>query len=327
MVFVTGGNGFIGSFIIKKLIEDGQQVTALIRKGADKSLLHEVEASITTVEGDILDMPLLMQVVKSFDVVVHAAAMVSFNKKDKEKINKINVEGTANLVNACLFNHIPKLIFISSVAAIGRNKERIITENNKWEESKFNTAYANSKYISEKEVWRANAEGLETIIVNPSIVLGPGDWEKSSSKLLKYVWDENKFYTSGYINYVDVRDVASAVVLLLKAGISGERFILNGGIISYKEFLNKVAVEFKKKAPSLHLSSGWLSILWRMEFLRALITGKEPLITRETAMMSQKNYYYDNKKIINTLNFNFTGLDETLHWACKKLLEKYQGIN
>ncbi len=322
MIFVTGGNGFIGSFIIRNLIDEGHKVYALIRKGADKALLTDIENKINWVEGDVTDMPVLLNVIKDFDAVIHAAAVVSFSKKDKAQMFKINIEGTTNIVNACLFNKIPKLVFISSVAAIGRNKDKIIDEKTIWLDTKFNTAYGNSKYAAEKEVWRGNAEGLQTVILNPSIVLGPGDWNKSSSRLFKYVWEENKFYTSGEINYVDVRDVARAVTELLKADINGERFILNGGSITFKNFFYKVATLFNKTRPNIYLSSRWIAILWRIEFLRSLITGKEPLITRETAMMAQKNYYYDNKKIINTLNFNFNTLNNTLSWACSELEAK-----
>jgi nucleoside-diphosphate-sugar epimerase len=233
---------------------------------------------------------------------------------------KVNVEGTANVVNVCMAMGIKKLAFISSIAALGRpdvqhidsQKTIYINEEQKWEDSPINSHYAKSKYQAELEVWRGVAEGLPAVIVNPSVILGEGDWTRSSTQLFKYVYDKNKFYTEGFVNYIDVLDVAAITVQLLLSDIKNERYVLNAGTTTYKDLFEQIAKGFNQKPPSIRISPFMSQIIWRVEAVRSFFTGKSPLITRETAKSAATRFGYDSHKIQQALNFSFIPLSETI---------------
>jgi dihydroflavonol-4-reductase len=322
MVFITGCNGLIGSFVARKCIQEGIQVKALKRKSSDLSLIQDIADKIEWIDGDILDLASLAKSISAADQVVHAAAVVSFSASGQGEMFSINVEGTANVINTCLAKGVKKLCFVSSVASIGRKKNiEVISEQTKWDNSSDNTQYAKTKYLAELEVWRGIAEGLQAVIVNPSVVLGPGNWHKSSTQLFKYVWDQQPFYTEGNMNYVDVRDVADIIFKLIHSEITSERFILNAGSIAYKEIFDKIAQAFDKKKPYIKVSPWMASIAWRAAYIKGLLTGSKPLITKETAQMAQKSHIYSNKKIKNTIGYEFKNIDETIDWTCRELIK------
>ena len=323
MVLVTGATGLIGSFICKVLIENGFMVRALFRKSSDFSLLSGFKEQIDWVEADILDLLKLEKAMQGVEVIIHSAAMISFYKRDHKTMFKINVEGTANVVNLASRAGIKQVIHISSVAALGRTKKtKLIDENSKWENSSYNTGYAVSKYLAELEVWRGQEEGLNVVIINPSVVLGPGDWEKSSTRLFKYVWDKKRFYTKGSMNYVDVRDIAEVVMRLIKTDISGERFIVSAGNISYKDIFALIAERFHRKPPNVAVNKTLLNLVLLLSQISSFLTGGRPLIGRKSANMAGLSFYYDNRKLQNTLNFRFRSLEDTLDWTCQKLQAK-----
>lgn len=325
-ILVTGANGLVGSAVVKRLLSNGYQIYALCRTTADLSLLADVRERITLVEGDIMDVLGLRKALKDVDIVIHTAALVSFNPKDRQWMYQINVEGTTNIVNACLEAGIKQLLFVSSIAALGRptnpnllKQITTIDESQKWEESSLNSHYAKSKYLAECEVWRGRAEGLNVAIVNPSVILGEGDWSRSSTQLFKYVYDENRFYTLGSLNYVDIEDLTEVIFQLIKNQISGERFIVNAGTITYKEFFEKVAVAFHKKPPSMLIKPWMTEVLWRIEALRSKLSGSSPLITKETAKSARTHFHYVNKKVEGKLNISFKPIDETIERVTKFL--------
>lgn len=320
MILITGCNGLIGSFIARKFLREGYSIRAIRRQKSNMQLVKDIEHAIEWVEGDILDPLFLTKALTGIDTVIHAAAIVSFSPADHENMFKVNIEGTSNIVNACLTKNIRKLYYISSIAALGRNKQSsLINEEAQWESSAINSVYAETKHLAELEVWRGIAEGLQAVIVNPSIVLGPGDWDKSSTRLFKYIWEENPFYTEGCMNYVDVRDVADIIFRLINSEISSERFILNAGSISFRELFNKIAEQLEKKKPSIHIMPWMAAIAWRIERLRSLLTGSNPLITQETALLAQTSFAYDNSKIRRTLPYTFRNLDDSIAWTCTEL--------
>lgn len=322
MIFITGCNGLVGSFVARKLIKEGYQVRALKRHNSDLTLVQDIAGQIEWVEGDILDLASLAKAIPGNTTVIHSAAIVSFNPADRAHMHKINVEGTANVVNVCLANGVNKLCHVSSVAALGRKKnDHLISEDAKWEYSAYNSYYAQTKYLAELEVWRGMAEGLSGFIINPSIILGPGNWDQGSTKLFKYVWDGHAFYTGGSVNYVDVRDVAQIIFQLIRSEITLERFILNGGSIKIKALFEQIAARFGKKPPYVEVNSLLASVAWRLEHMRSLITGKEPLITRETAQAAQKDYIYMNEKVKQTLHYSFHPIDDTIAWTCNELIK------
>jgi len=325
MIAVTGANGLLGNFIVRKLIEQNERVLAIKRSESDISMLADIENQITWRDADILDSESLCEAFKNVTHVIHTAAIVSFNPRRANEVSRVNVEGTRNIVNACLTLGIKRLVHISSVAALGRQKGQAqVDEKNKWVSNSLNSVYAESKYLSELEVFRGQAEGLSTVILNPSGILAPGNWNRSSAQLFKYSWEEKPFITKGFLNYIDARDVASIAYQLLHHTVEGERFIVSGGSIAYESFFGKMAVLFHKKPPSIRIGKILLNVLARMESFRTLFTRSEPLITPETARFSGTEFFYENKKIRDLLQFEFQSIDQTLQWCCEYYIQKNQ---
>lgn len=323
-VLVTGGTGFVGAYVIRDLVLAGYTVKAMRRKPAlpfyiDDSILRKVE----WIDCNILDTAGLEEAMENADAVIHSAALVTFSGKQSDELFSTNIEGTANVVNAAVEKKIKRFIHVSSVASLGKRKNgSVVNEESKWQENKLNTKYAVSKYYGEMEVWRGIAEGLEAVIVNPSTILGYGDWNRSSSAIFKNAFDEFSWYSNGVNGFVDIEDVSRAIVSLLATNIRSERFILNGGNWSYRKVLNTIADGFGKKRPHREATPFLASVAWRLEKLRSFITGKNVLITRESAKIAQSNMNFDNSKILKALpGFNFTDLEQTIQKACDRYVK------
>ena len=323
-LLITGGTGFIGSYIIKELVEKGYSVRAL-RRSTSKLPFYipsEIFNKVEWVDGDVLDIISLEEAMNGIDTVIHSAAIISFFKKDKKEMYKVNIEGTTNVVNIALQNNIKRFVHISSVAALGRTKNSHVDEEKKWEENKFNTHYAISKYRSEIEVWRGIAEGLNAVIVNPSTVIGYGDWNTSSCRIFKTVYDGLPWYPIGVNGFVYVEDVARATVQMLENNVTEQRFIINGDNWPFRQLLNSIAHNFGKKQPSRKASPFMGEIAWRLERLKSFFTGKKPLLTKETAAVSYSKTYFDNKKLLAALpGFSFTTLEDGIQKSCKRYLD------
>lgn len=324
MIGVTGANGLLGSFIVRKLIEEGQKFIAFKRRSSDTSLLADVQEEIQWRDLDLHDPVSMDDSLQDITALIHAAAIVSFNPRHAASIARANTEGTRNVVNACLAGGIKRLVYISSVGALGRTKgQAVIDENNKWVENAVQTPYATSKYYAEVEVFRGQEEGLKTVILNPSVILAPADWTKSSARLFKYVWDERRFFIDGSLNYVDVRDVAAVAWMVLNSPIENDRFIVNAGSVSFKEFFDAVAMRFGRKPPMIKLNKNFIKIVTGIEALRAKISGSEPIITPDTARLAESHFHYPNRKIKKLLPIEFRSLDNTLDWCCRYYMQKF----
>ena len=322
-ILITGGTGFLGSYIIKQLVEKNYAVRA-IRRGNKLPtwISKEITDKVEWVEGDILDVVALQDAMESVDTVIHSAAIVSFLRKDREQMYQVNVEGTANVVNMALEKNVSRLVHISSVAALGRTAGGgHVNEEKKWEESKVNTHYAKSKFKAELHVWRGVSEGLDAVILNPSTILGFGDWHSSSCAIFKQVYEGFNWYTPGINGFVDVEDVAKAVIHCMESDISEQRFIINGDTWPFKKLQDTIADNFKKKRPGRKTTPFLLAIAWRLEKVKSLLTGKKPLLTKESARVAQSQTFFENDKILKALpGFSFTPLEETIEKACKKYL-------
>ncbi|WP_347157196.1 NAD-dependent epimerase/dehydratase family protein [Pontibacter chitinilyticus] len=320
MVFVTGGSGLIGRFLIEALLERGHAVKAVYRGQVPD---YSGAAKVQWLEGDILDPAFLRSALQDVTYVFHCAGLVSYAPQDKELLKQVNIQGTANVVDACIEQASIKLCHVSSIAAIGRPKgATILTEANKWDAAEEHSAYANSKYLGELEVWRGVAEGLDAVIVNPSVVLGPANWHRSSTQLFRYVYNQHAFYTTGRANFVDVRDVVEAMLQLSFSDMSGERFILNAGQLTYKEFFKQAAAGMSRRAPSWRVPPLLAELVWRLEHTRAWFTGSRPLITKDTARVSGKSHLFSSDKVRQALGFEFRALPETIAWSCRQLLQQ-----
>jgi dihydroflavonol-4-reductase len=323
-VLITGGTGFVGSYIIQELVKKNYRVRAIRRSSRLPFFIApEILEKVEWVEGDVLDVVSLEEAMENIDAVIHSAAIVSFWNKEKKEMYRVNVEGTANVVNAAVQKNIKRFVHISSVAALGRKKDGgSVNEEKKWEENNINTQYARSKHQAEMEVWRGAAEGLDAVILNPSTVLGYGDWNNSSCVVFKYIFDEINWYSSGINGFVDVEDVAKATVLLMESDISGQRFIINADNWLFKQLLDTMAENFSKKKPARRITPLILSLVWRLEKLKSLFTGKKPLITKESAKAALSKTCFENEKILKAFpGFSFIPLEESIRKACKKYLD------
>ena len=335
MIFITGCTGLVGSHLVAELVnrqqstDNRQQTTVklLCRKNSDLSLLNRVlsrygingiPADVEFVYGDVLDYDIIESAMKDVDEVYHCAAVVSFDPSDKGSLMRVNVEGTRNMVNAALHCGVKKFCHVSSIAALGRALEgESIDEESPWTRSKNNSVYSNSKHEAEMEVWRGIAEGLNATIVNPSLILGAGRWDSSSCELFNTVAKGFPFYTEGVNGFVDVKDVARAMIMLMENNKFGQRYCLNGALISYKELFTLMANNFNVKVPCIKVGKTLSEIAWRIFWIFGKIQGKKPLITKETARTATRKYSYSSSKIIRELNFQFTPIEESVKEICE----------
>ncbi len=333
MILVTGGTGLVGTHLLYHLLQKEEKVRVLKRPGSStggviKTFSHyrahpeQLFSKIEWVEGDILDIRSLLEAMQGVRRVYHAAAMVSFDPKDSDTLLEVNVTGTAHVVNACLEMGIEKLAYVSSVAALGRAGNQGITdETSEWKFDKSLSAYAISKFEAEREVWRGMAEGLKAVIVNPTIILGPGDFSRGSSRMFQTVFNGLKVYTPGTNGYVDVNDVARALVVLMDSNISGERFILNSENVSYKALFEMMAAALGVPAPRYRAGKFLSGVSWRLMKVYALLSGKSPLITKNTARTANSVYRYSNKKFVQATGMSFVPVHASIKQTARIFLE------
>lgn len=311
MIFVTGASGLVGSHLIQSLLSKGKKVRALYRQAVPVFAGAE---QCDWVKGDILDPIGLNEALEGVDYVYHCAAIVSFAPGAAEKMLHSNVEGTANVVNACLTQKVKKLIFVSSVAALGRIREtEAIDESMHWTPETSNSVYGQSKYLAELEVWRAMEEGLPMAIVNPVIILGAGDWNNGSSGIFKSAYNEFPWYTGGMSGFVDVLDVVDAMQLLMESDITGQRYVLSADNLAYRTLFNSIATAFNKRLPTKKVTPLLAGIVWRLEAIKGFFTRKAPLLTKETAATAQATVRFNNQKFLKAFpNFQYRKLEDTI---------------
>lgn len=332
-VLVTGATGFLGSHLVCALLQKGYVVQALKRPqsslneftfiaglyfGHDQSL---VVKNLQWLEGDITDYNCLSDHILKDQLVFHCAALVSFHKADRENLYSTNVIGTENVVNACLYNGCKKLIYASSTAAVGKAEGDLVTnETHQWDEKDQPSNYSVSKYYAELEVWRGVEEGLDAVIVNPPMIIGPCDWQKSTGRFFINGSKNFPFYTSGANAFVYVKDVANAMIKLAESNITAERFLLVSENLKLRDFMNSIADAFGKKRPYIKVSASLTQLAWRWYSFIGFITGTKELITKESAASSLKKTKYSNEKIKKALEFQFTPIDK----AVKETVEAFK---
>ena len=320
-VLVTGGTGFLGAYILKNLVEKGFDVRATRRSAAlpffiPAAILEKVE----WIDAEVLDVVSLEDAMEGVGAVIHAAAIVSFDTRDRNKMYQVNVEGTANVVNCAVERGVKRMIHVSSVAALGRTtKAGVVTEEKKWEENNSNTHYAISKHHAEMHVYRGFAEGLEGVVINPSTILGYGNWHQSSCAIFKNAYKGFNWYTKGINGFVGVEDVAEATVQLLESEINQKRFIVNADNWPFQKLFNTIADNFGKPRPAREATRAMGELAWRVESMKAMLTGTKPLLTRETAKVAQSQTSFDNAALLAALpGFSFTPLETVIANSCEK---------
>ena len=320
-IFITGATGFLGAHLVCELLQKGYDVKALKRPQSSLAEFdfisglyfgqdpNNVLKNIRWVEGDVLDMDSLEDAIEEGMIVFHCAAIISFNSEDREHMFKVNVRGTENVVNVCLAKKVTKLVYASSIAAVGKSEQGTLTdETAMWDEKDEPSNYSRSKYHAELEVWRGVEEGLNAVIVNPPLIIGPGNWKKATGRFFWNGFKNFPFYTKGSNAFVYVKDVAKAMVLLSELPLHAERYILVSENLRLRDFMNLISDAFGKRRPFLKISSFTAGIAWRILGIAGFFTGTKALITRESAQSSLKNIAYSNKKIKDATGFEFTSI-------------------
>ncbi len=332
MILVTGGTGLVGSHLLYRLTTENEKVRAIYRtkKSIEKTkkvfsfYTSEVDKFFSKIEwfqADITDVPQLILAFKGITHVYHCAALVSFNPKDYREMRKVNIHGTAIIVNLSVDVNVKKLCFVSSIAAVGDAINRnIITEENEWNDQADNHSYAITKFGAEMEVWRASQEGVDVVIVNPGVILGSGFWNSGSGKMFTQVANGFKFYTEGITAFVGVQDVVKAMVALLNSDVKNERFILVSENKSFKDIFFFIADRLKKKRPSKSIKPWQTQLFWRLDWILTKLTGKEPLFTKNLAKSAHNVSYYSSEKIKKTINFKFEKIEDTVKHICENYL-------
>lgn len=328
-ILLTGSTGLVGARLLLDLRLRGHSVRAFRRPTSSLAVVNRIfrgqESLLEGVdwfEGDLLDLYDINEALSGIRFVFHAAALVSFAPSDRDLLLRVNKDVTADLVNACLELGVEWLGYVSSVAALGRTDEGVpVDENTFWKTSRYNTAYAISKYGGEREVWRGMEEGLNACMVNPTIVLGPGDWNFGSSALFRRVYEGLRLYPLGSTGFVDVRDVSSALLRCWDQRITGERFLLSSENVGYKELLSWMSEGFGKVAPRIPVKPWMAGLAWRWESLFSSIMGRKPLVTRETARSSGKQWVYRNDKARKVLGMDFIPVRESVLENCRIFLD------
>jgi len=330
MILVTGGTGFIGAHLLLYLARKNESVRAIYRN--EKSIAKtknlfgiysanpdELFKKIEWVESDVTDIVQLATVFENISQVYHTAAMVSFNPKNDAEMHLVNIEGTANMVNLSIENKVEKFVHLSSIAALG-SYDNPITEKTRWTWKNHGSEYAVTKYLSEMEVWRATQEGLNAVILNPSVVLGAGFWNEGSGVFFSKIDEGFKFYAEGIVGFVDVWDVVKAMHDLMKSQIINDSFIISAENMSYKILFNSISKALNKKPPHVKLQKWITALIWRIEFLRNKLFGTEPLFTKSTAQTAFKKTYYSSEKLQNILSFKFIPMEASIN----NIVEKYK---
>jgi len=323
MIFVTGASGLVGSHLIQSLLAKGKTVTAIYRKSIPQ---FEGAEKVIWKQGDILEIASLEQAMQGATAVYHCAAIVSFTPADAPKMLHANKEGTANVVNACLSMSIKKLVYVSSVAALGRiRKDKPVDESMYWTPETSNSVYGQSKYLAEMEVWRGMGEGLSVAIVNPVIIIGAGDWDKGSSGIFKSAYNEFPWYTEGVSGFVDVLDVIDAMQRLMESDIEGQRYIISADNIPYRTIFNLMANAFNKKPPYRKVTPLLAAIVWRLEAIKGFITRQSPLLTKETTETAQAVVHFNNSKFLTAFpSFQYRSMEQTIQRVAAELKKQYQ---
>ena len=316
MILVTGATGLVGTHLLVQLLQENEEVKALFRSEKQIEKVKNVFAfhnqtalfdKINWVKGDITDIPSLEIAFEKVTHVYHCAALISFDPNNEDELRKINIEGTANVVNCCIDLGVKKLCHVSSIAALGNPKEHetTITEETEWNPEELHSDYAITKYGAEMEVFRGHQEGLEVVIVNPGVIFGYGFPKKGSDVIIQSVKKGLSFYTKGNIGIVSVEDVVKSMTQLMKSNNNGERYSIVGENISTKALLDFISEELNLKKPSIEATKWMTSIAWRMDWLISKIVNRKRRLSRSTATSSHSTTTFDTSKIEKELNFTF----------------------
>ena len=335
MIFITGGTGLVGSHLLISLLHSGQKVKALCRPESDLEKVSALFKSYGTqtaglypkiqwVKGDLNDLPSLIHAFDDVTEVYHCGALISFNPRDRELLRRVNHTGTQNIVNLCLYKGVKRLYYCSSIGTIGGIKGPL-TENDLWDFTDSNV-YATSKYLAEMEVWRGGQEGLETVIVNPGIIFGPGFWNQGSGQFFTKVAGGIKFAPPGGTGFVGVWDVVRSFEAIARNGGFNQRFILVSENLTYIEVLSQIAGVLKVPGPKIKLKQWQLECLWRLDWFWATMSKGPRKLTRATAQNLSRPREYSSEKARQLTGFQFQPIGDVLERCADHFNQRGTGI-
>lgn len=320
-ILVTGGSGLLGSYLLRWFKLKGYtQLTATFQN--PDSIPADLREGIEWKSLKLPDIFDVFEVIRDKEWVIHAAALVSYHKEDKYRLLEINKTGTEHIVNACLAHQVGHLVYIGSIGALGKETNRVtLDESNVWLQNQFSTSYGLSKYLAELEVWRGAGEGLNVSVILPSVILGTGDWNRSSLQLIDRVAHHAPWYPGGQTGYVDVRDIAAFIVLLLEKGNTGKRWLLNGANVQYSEMYKMIARQLglKKKFREAPV---WLAKL--ILFTSNLKSGR--MSVPDIINQVYGTFSYDASKSMTLEGFRYRPIEKTIEEVVNAYKLKDVGI-
>ena len=323
MILVTGGTGLVGAHLLLHLVENDDSIRAIYRKvdtlEKTKSLfkLYQKEhlfPKIEWIKADVIDVSSLVFAFKNIDYVYHCAGLISYNPDDEDLLRKVNIEGTANIVNFCIEFQIKKLCHVSSISALGSlaPNEKQITEETEWNPEIEHSDYAISKYGAEMEIWRGQQEGLNVVIVNPGVIFGAGFWNQGSGLFFTKIKKGFPFYTNGSTAYVGVTDVVKIMIQLMKSNIVGERFTVVAENVTFKEVIFSIAENLNASKPKIEAKPWMTSIVWRLDWFISMVFRTKRKLSKYSANSLHSSDFISNEKIKNALNFEFQSIDSVI---------------
>ncbi|MBT7850219.1 MAG: NAD-dependent epimerase/dehydratase family protein [Formosa sp.] len=333
MILVTGGTGLVGSHLLFELSKSQQKIRAIYRnkKTIEKvknvfsyysTTIEEQFNRIEWLEADLNDIPKLTEAFKGVTHVYHSAALISFDPNDYNKLRKVNITGTANIVNLCVTNTIQKLCYVSSVATIGHDPVKI-TEQTDWDSQENQSVYAITKYEAEMEVWRGIQEGVSSVIVNPGVILGAGFFRSGSGGLFKRVYKGLNYSTNGVSGYVGVEDVVKSMILLMNSGQNNDRYILVAENLSFLDFTTLISDAFKLAPPKKIATKWMLAFAWRLDWMKHILTGKKRRLTKNLSKTLRTKSYYSSEKFLKTkTEFTFKPISTVVSEVCQLFLKE-----
>lgn len=332
MILVTGGTGLVGSHLLYHLCLENDSIRAIYRTEASLEKVKKVFSYYTDNDklfskikwffADITEVPAMIPAFIGVKQVYHCAAFISFDLKDYREMRKINIHGTAIIVNLSIDAKIDKLCFVSSIAAVGDAlKGNMTDEEDEWNKELDNSGYSITKYGAEMEIWRASQEGVEVVIVNPGVILGSGFWTAGSGKLFRQIYNGFKYYTEGRTGFVSIQDVVKPMILLMNSAVKNERFILVSENKSFKEIFCLIADAFGKKQPSKKVKSWQTDIFWRVAWVLSRITGREPLLAKYSAKSAHTISQYSSEKVKTAIDFRFEPIQKSIQRICENYLK------
>ena len=323
MILVTGGTGLVGAHLLLHLVENEDSVRAIYRTSIGiektKSLFKRYQkeplfSKIDWIQADIIDVPSLEKAFQNIDYLYHCAGLISYDPNDEDLLRKVNIEGTANIVNFCIEFQVKKLCHVSSIAALGNlgSNENQITEETEWNPESPLSDYAISKYGAEMEIWRGQQEGLDVVIVNPGVIFGAAFWNQGSGLFFSAVKKGFPFYTNGSTGYVGVTDVVKIMIQLMRSSIAGERFIIVAENLTFKKVIFLIAENLKAKKPKIEAKRWMTAIGWRLDWLVSAIFRTKRKLSKYSANSLHSSDFISNEKIKNAFNFKFQSIDKVI---------------